>query len=93
MDCTPASGCRSAIVVVTVARMSRSCVAQAVESQRITSAPSSIVIGRECFASSSPTTAGQSTNSSERASGSVQPSSWAREPTTSPSPRGSRPEP
>ncbi len=90
MDCTPASGCRSAMVVVMVDRISRSCVAHAVESQRMTSAPSSMVIGRECLASSSPTTAGQSTKSSERARGSVQPSSAASEPTTSPG-RGARP--
>ena len=89
-DWIPASGYLWTMVVVTVPRMSRSCVAHAVESHCTVSVPSSIDTGSECAASSSPTMSGQAVISSDCASGELQPISVVTVASTSAMPRGSR---
>ncbi|KQM29646.1 hypothetical protein ASL10_03120 [Frigoribacterium sp. Leaf8] len=89
----PASGYLFTMVVVTCVRISRSCVAHAVESHWTVNVPSSIETGSECAASSAPTMSGQAVISSDWANGLFQPSSLVTAERTSAMPRGSRPVP
>ena len=74
-------------------RMSRSCVAQAVESHFTVSTPSSIPTGAERSAVSAPAISAQEARISDRASGELHPNFKVSESTTALRPSGSRPPP